>query len=80
MLDTLSLAQSCPRLTVVVAVSGARRFLPAAVDKLELWEQGEGDLGERMERCLRRGLETHTRSLVIGTDSPGLPRELLNRR
>ena len=42
------------------------------------WQQGEGDLGARLTRALRRALATGAGAvLAIGTDSPGLPRELL---
>ncbi len=44
-----------------------------------VWDQGEGDLGERMERCLRRGAERHPWIILIGSDSPGLPRDHLKR-
>ncbi len=41
----------------------------------ELWAQGDGDLGARMESCLHRALAIAPRAIVIGSDSPGLPRE-----
>ncbi len=41
-------------------------------------EQGAGDLGERLERWVRRLLESGPRRLVIiGSDSPTLPAELV---
>ena len=48
---------------------------PAAfgLGPVELWPQGDGDLGERMERVLRRALATAPRALIIGADLPGLP-------
>ncbi len=45
-------------------------LLPAPV---EVWPQGEGDLGARMERVLRRGLEEAPWVMALGGDSPGLP-------
>jgi rSAM/selenodomain-associated transferase 1 len=45
-------------------------LLPAPV---EVWFQGEGDLGARMERVLRRGLEEASCVMALGGDSPGLP-------
>jgi rSAM/selenodomain-associated transferase 2/rSAM/selenodomain-associated transferase 1 len=39
------------------------------------WSQGEGDLGARLERILRRALETSPAALAIGSDSPGLPHD-----
>lgn len=37
-----------------------------------LTRQGDGDLGARMQRALSRGLATHARVLLIGTDAPAL--------
>ncbi|MFN5156747.1 MAG: TIGR04282 family arsenosugar biosynthesis glycosyltransferase [Betaproteobacteria bacterium] len=37
-----------------------------------LAEQGEGDLGARMQRALGRRLAAHARVLLIGTDAPAL--------
>jgi len=34
--------------------------------------QGEGDLGQRMERLLARGVAVHGAAMVMGTDVPGL--------
>lgn len=42
-------------------------------EPLEVWPQGEGDLGARMERVLRRGLREAPYALALGGDSPGLP-------
>lgn len=41
------------------------------------WPQGDGDLGMRLERVLRRALEDGRPAMAVGTDSPGLPRRLL---
>jgi len=50
----------------------ARRFPDAA-----LFPQGEGDLGERMDRVVSRGLEAGHRSvLLLGGDLPALPEGL----
>jgi hypothetical protein len=45
-------------------------LLPSPV---EVWQQGEGDLGARMERILIRGLEVCPAAMALGADSPGLP-------
>jgi rSAM/selenodomain-associated transferase 1 len=45
-------------------------LLPAPV---EVWQQGEGDLGARLERILLRGLEVCPNVMALGADSPGLP-------
>ena len=39
----------------------------------EVWSQGEGDLGARLEHVMRRALATGPAALAVGTDSPGLP-------
>ncbi len=43
----------------------------------EVWPQGPGDLGARMERVLRRALARSPVAIALGTDSPGLPRARL---
>lgn len=44
---------------------------------LEIWPQGEGDLGVRLERVMRRGLRDADMVIAIGADSPGLPERIL---
>ncbi len=44
---------------------------------LSLTEQGEGDLGQRMDRALTRILQQHTSAILIGTDAPALDAEVL---
>lgn len=39
---------------------------------LALTQQGDGDLGARMQRAFLRALTTHDRALLIGTDAPAL--------
>jgi rSAM/selenodomain-associated transferase 1 len=40
-------------------------------------DQGEGDLGARMQRALSRRLASHERVLLIGTDAPSLDANVL---
>jgi uncharacterized protein len=75
--DTLELAEQLAPVRVVVALSGNEMLLPALRDRVDIWPQGEGDLGARLERNLRRALTENTRALAVGTDSPGLPVALL---
>lgn len=49
---------------------------PAAV---QLSEQGEGDLGQRLARAASRGLALGSPVMLIGTDCPELTPELLRR-
>jgi uncharacterized protein len=44
----------------------------AASHGVELSDQGQGDLGQRMARALERGLRHHDKALLIGTDAPAL--------
>lgn len=45
---------------------------------VELSDQGDGDLGQRMWRALERSLRGHRRVLLIGTDAPGLAASVLS--
>jgi uncharacterized protein len=45
----------------------------SGLDGAEIWPQGEGTLGDRMVRVIRRALHTHPAAIVIGADLPGLP-------
>jgi uncharacterized protein len=44
----------------------------AGLPGLVLADQGDGDLGERMQRALGRALRHHRRALLIGSDVPAL--------
>lgn len=41
------------------------------------WLQGDGDLGDRLERIFQRGLLESPVVVAFGADSPGIPLELL---
>jgi uncharacterized protein len=71
LLDTWALVTHVPWGSPVLASPGPwpEGILPAPV---EVWPQGEGDLGARMERVLRRALERYPAAIVLGADSPGL--------
>ena len=45
--------------------------------RVRAWRQGEGTLGERIERVLQRALEEHPWAIALGADSPGLPPHFL---
>jgi uncharacterized protein len=45
----------------------------------EIWPQGEGDLGARLENISRRALRNHPHVIAIGADSPGLPARYLEQ-
>lgn len=44
----------------------------AAQHALALTLQGDGDLGQRMDRALTRALQAHASAVLIGTDAPAL--------
>lgn len=76
--DTWGLVNSVAWAEPVLATTGA---FPALGWRgaAEVWLQGEGDLGERMERVARRALERADSVLLVGADSPGLPPRLLEQ-
>jgi uncharacterized protein len=76
--DTWGAASALPWARAVLATTG-----PDAVERLRsrgapVWQQGGGDLGERLERVLRRALRETALALAIGMDTPGLPPALLS--
>lgn len=79
LLDSIALAAQLKPKRVILALSGDAADLPTVPQDIEIWSQGEGDLGERMERILRRALTDCSSALVIGTDSPGLPGSFLEQ-
>lgn len=46
-------------------------------DHRPVWLQGKGDLGRRLETILRRACRQSPAVLAVGSDSPGMPRRLL---
>ena len=75
--DALALALRLTSARVVLVLAGDPASLPALPAGVDLWPQGDGDLGARLERNLRRALAESPRALAIGTDSPGLPPAML---
>ena len=53
------------------------RLLSQAKGRLCLSIQGDGDLGQRMDRALTRCLQKYERVLLMGTDAPSLNAEVL---
>ncbi len=49
----------------------------AARGQVTLADQGDGDLGQRMQRAFGRTLAAHGRALLIGTDAPALDAAVL---
>jgi rSAM/selenodomain-associated transferase 1 len=73
--DTWRAARSCTWAQAVLATTDivAKEWGGVA----PIWPQGDGDLGDRLERVLRRALRAAPFAVAIGTDSPGLPHRLL---
>jgi rSAM/selenodomain-associated transferase 1 len=59
--------------------TGAESSLRVLADRLgiEVEDQGDGDLGARMARLVERGLAGGAPAILVGTDSPDLPPEML---
>ena|ERR1700694_3355816 len=68
--DTVAMVRKCLWASCRIAATEVferNYFLPD-----EVWLQGEGDLGMRMERIFRRGLQQFEMVFALGADSPGL--------
>jgi rSAM/selenodomain-associated transferase 1 len=79
LLDTYALAcrADVARTIVCVAAPGA---LPEFQPPARIWPQGPGDLGDRMTRMAKRALLLDPSFvIIIGSDSPGLPPEFLEK-
>ena len=73
--DTWASVQRLPWARVIVASTG---MLPEVlVPGASVWPQGEGPLGARLERVLRRALRDAPAAIALGADSPALPVALL---
>jgi uncharacterized protein len=72
--DTLEALLAAGRAAPVLAVDDASAFRGRG---LPLEEQGTGDLGQRLERVLSRGLKRARAVVAVGSDTPGFPAPLL---
>ena len=66
------------RILAYTPAAAERAFAGVVKGRWELAPQAEGDLGLRMERLLEAGLAVAARVVVIGSDSPDLPRQYLD--
>ena len=73
--DTVALVRGLSWAELIVAATEpfARDYFRSD----ELWLQGAGDLGKRLERILQHGLKRAPMVFALGADSPGLPSEYL---
>jgi len=77
--DTWSKATSLRWARAVLATTDPGASEWVGVECAPVWPQGKGDLGDRLERVLRRALQETPAALAIGTDTPGLPPLLLSQ-
>jgi hypothetical protein len=72
LVDTWQVAQAArQRMKPVLVLDGKPRAI--SLEPLpEVWSQGDGDLGARLERAFARALTQAPWVIAIGTDSPGL--------
>jgi uncharacterized protein len=75
--DTWSLASATAGTKAVLATTDGTPEDFGLPGCPEIWRQGGGDLGERIERIVRRGLTEAEFVIAIGGDTPGLPPRLL---
>jgi rSAM/selenodomain-associated transferase 1 len=71
--DTWAVVRALPWARPVLATTTTDPTPFGLGGDVELWQQGDGDLGERMERTLARALGEAPAALLIGADAPALP-------
>jgi len=67
--DVWRIVESCPGVRPMFATTRVGKF-PVGLREADTWLQGEGDLGERIERIVMRGLEQSGAMMAIGADTP----------
>lgn len=77
LLDTFALVSSLTWARTVIATTDGTPNDLGLPGRPSIWLQGDGDLGERLERILRRALAEADVAIAIGADTPGLPERLL---
>ncbi len=76
--DTWASVSALPWAKPVLASTG--KDLPDCLpSQAEVWLQGDGDLGARLENISHRALCDHAYVIAIGADSPGLPAKYLEQ-
>ena len=75
--DTWNCVEALSWAVPIVACTGSLspKILPQP--DTQVWLQGEGDLGARIERILTRALTEARFAMALGADSPGIPSSLL---
>jgi len=75
--DTLNELQGLPDVDLLLATCGDRAVLGQSLENdpragIPRMDQGGGDLGQRLERCLSAALEHADAVFAVGADAPGL--------
>lgn len=70
--DVWQAVESCPGARPILASTKQGDFSIPGSPPLELWLQGEGDLGQRIERILAQALQNAPTAMAIGADTPAL--------
>jgi uncharacterized protein len=76
--DTLAALSRLDWAELVIAANCTKAELAIGFPHAQVWPQGSGDLGARIERVLARALEQADIALALGADTPGLPPRLLD--
>jgi rSAM/selenodomain-associated transferase 1 len=71
LLDIWCTVELCPGVRPILATTLPGDF-PVCVSPDDMWLQGDGDLGQRMERIFNRGLLQAPAVIALGADSPAL--------
>ncbi len=77
--DTWDCVQSLDWAVPVVASTELAESGLLRQPHFEVWLQGEGDLGCRLERILTKALTRTRFAIALGADSPGIPARLLEQ-
>lgn len=70
--DAWAHAHACDGMRAVISTTSVEPSRFGLSPEPELWDQGDGDLGARIERTLRRALDHGERAFAIGADAPDL--------
>jgi glycosyltransferase A (GT-A) superfamily protein (DUF2064 family) len=71
LLDVWRTIESCAGVRPILASTRPGDF-PVCISPEHLWLQGDGDLGQRIERILTRALLDSAAVIAVGADSPAL--------
>lgn len=71
--DTWAIVSAVPEVRQVLATT--EPTIDHGLGTVEAWNQGVGDLGSRIERMLRRGVDAVGRALAVGADGVAVPPE-----